>query len=81
LDECLPKAVFSIPEGTYLAWVDLNGYGMSEQELKRRISEAGVFVQFGEDFVDNGDCYMRVNLACPSSILREGLERICRALG
>lgn len=80
LDERLPKAVFSIPQGTYLAWVDLSGYGLSEQELKRRISQAGVFVQFGEDFVDNADCFMRVNLASPRAILREGLERICSAL-
>jgi len=80
LDERLPKAVFTIPQGTYLAWVDLSGYGLSEQELKRRISQAGVFVQFGEDFVDNAECFMRVNLASPRVILREGLERICNAL-
>jgi len=80
LDERLPKAKFSIAEGTYLAWVDLSGYGLSEQELKKRISQAGVFVQFGEDFVDNADCCMRVNLASPRSIVREGLERICRVL-
>lgn len=80
LDDRLPKAKFSIAEGTYLAWVDLSGYGLSEQELKRRISQAGVFVQFGEDFVDNADCCMRINLASPRSIVREGLERICSAL-
>lgn len=80
LCERLPKAVFSIAEGTYLAWVDLSAYGLPESELKRHISAAGVFVQFGEDFVDNADCFMRVNLACPRSILREGLARICRAL-
>jgi len=80
LAERLPKATFSIAEGTYLAWVDLSGYELSEQTLKQRISEAGVFVQFGEDFVDNANCCMRVNLASPRSVLREGLERICRAL-
>lgn len=79
-DERLPKAKFAVPEGTYLAWVDLSGYGLSEQELKRRISKEGVFVQFGEDFVDNADCHMRVNLASPRSILLEGLERVIRAL-
>ena len=80
LTERLPEAKFSIAQGTYLAWVDLSGYGLSEQELKRKISQAGVFVQFGEDFVDNGACFMRVNLASPRSVVREGLERICRAL-
>ncbi|MEA4869946.1 Cystathionine beta-lyase PatB [bioreactor metagenome] len=80
LEERLTKAEFSIPEGTYLAWVNLAGYGLSEQELKQRISQAGVFVQFGEDFVDNGACHMRVNLASPRGIVREGLERIARAI-
>lgn len=80
LSEHLPKAQFSIPQGTYLAWVDLSGYGLREQELKQRISQAGVFVQFGEDFVDNADCFMRINLASPRALIREGLERIARAL-
>ena len=80
LDERLPSARFSISEGTYLAFVDLSSYGLSEQTLKRRISEAGVFVQFGEDFVDNASCCMRVNLASPRSVVREGLARICRVL-
>jgi cystathionine beta-lyase len=80
LTERLPEAKFSIAQGTYLAWVDLSGYGLSEQELKKRISQAGVFVQFGEDFVDNATCFMRVNLASPRSMVHEGLERICRTL-
>ena len=80
LSDKLPQAEFSVPEGTYLAFVDLRAYCSDEQTLKERISRAGVFVQFGEDFVDNGACFMRVNLASPRSVVREGLERICRAL-
>ena len=76
----LPKAAFSIPEGTYLGFVDLRTFGLNEAQLKQLISSAGVFVQFGEDFVDNADCYMRVNVACPRSVLKEGLNRICSAL-
>ncbi len=78
--ERLPKASVSAAEGTYLAWVDLSSYGQDEQALKRCVSAAGVFVQFGEDFVDNATCFMRINLASPWSMLREGLLRICRAL-
>ena len=80
LADKLPKAVFRVPEGTYLAFVDLRAYCSDEQALKERISRAGVFVQFGEDFVDNGNCHMRVNAACPRSVLKEGLNRICAAL-
>jgi len=80
LAEKLPKAVFHVPEGTYLGWVNLAPLGLPEQKLKEFVSRAGVFVQFGEDFVDNGDCHMRVNAACPRSVLKEALERICGAL-
>ncbi len=80
LSQNLPKAAFSIPEGTYLGFVDLSAFGFSEQQLKERISRAGVFVQFGEDFVENGTCHMRINVACPRSVLKEGLARICGAL-
>ena len=80
LADKLPKAAFSIPEGTYLAFVDLRAYCQNEQQLKERISRAGVFVQFGEDFVDNGSCHMRVNAACPKCVLEEGLNRICDVL-
>jgi cystathionine beta-lyase len=80
LAEQLPKAVFQIPEGTYLGWVDLTALGLPEETLNEVVSRAGVFVQFGKDFVDNGDCHMRVNVACPRSVLKEGLLRICNAL-
>lgn len=80
LADKLPEAVFQIPEGTYLGFVDLRALGRNETELKKRISSAGVFVQFGEDFVENADCYMRVNIACPRSVLKEGLNRICSVL-
>lgn len=80
LADRLPKAIFQIPEGTYLGWVDLCALGLTEEALNEVVSRAGVFVQFGKDFVDNGDCHMRVNAACPRSVLKEGLERICNAL-
>ncbi|WP_274521261.1 hypothetical protein [Proteus terrae] len=31
-------------------------------------------------FVSNGDNYIRINLACPRTIVKEGLERIKNAL-
>ena len=80
LDARLPKAVFRIPEGTYLGWVDLSAYESNEEALDRRVSEAGVFVQFGSDFVDNANCFARINTACPRSVLLEGLERMCGAI-
>lgn len=76
----LPKARFRIPEGTYLGWVDLSELGLSEDALDRLVSGAGVFVQFGKDFVSNADCHARINIACPRKTLLAALERICDAL-
>ena len=42
----LPQAKFRIPEGTYLAWTDLRALGLSDAELKDRISRAGLFLEY-----------------------------------
>lgn len=80
--ENMPKAKFRIPEGTYLAWIDVSGYGLSEDELKAQISKSGLFLEYGSQFVHNGDGHIRMNMACPRSVveracvmLKEALER------
>lgn len=77
----LPKAVFRISEATYLAWVDISAYISKEENLPLFFAnKAGVLLEGGNMFVDNSDGYIRLNLACPKSVLEEGLKRICEAL-
>ena len=73
-------ARFRIPEGTYLAWVDLRGYGYTDEELKRRLEASGLFVEYASDFVDNGLGHIRINIACPRRVLEEALARLAAAL-
>ena len=80
LKEHLPKAVFRVPEGTYLAWVDLRGFGLTDEELKKRISKAGLFIEFGNEFVRDAEGFIRINVACPRSVLKTALERLRTAL-
>lgn len=81
LDKHLPKAVFHIPEATYLAWVNIDEYLPNEENLPLFFAnKAGVLLEGGNMFVDNSDGYIRLNLACPRSILEEGLKRICEVL-
>lgn len=77
----LPQAKFRIPEGTYLAWTDLRALGLSDAELKDRISRAGLFLEYADDFVRDGDGFVRMNLACPRSVLSRALKIFCEALG
>jgi cysteine-S-conjugate beta-lyase len=81
LDQHLPKSVFRIPEATYLAWVDISAYLLEEKNLPLYFANnAGVLLEGGDMFVANSDGYIRLNVACPRSILEEGLKRIAEAL-
>ncbi|MDI4646812.1 MalY/PatB family protein [Cohnella hashimotonis] len=82
LAELLPDAVVYVPEATYLLWVDLRAYGLSQEELGRLlVQEARVAVSGGGAFVSEGEGRIRINLATRRENLEEGLSRIARALG
>ncbi len=77
----LPAARVFPLEGTYLAWLDFRGLGLTDAELKRRIlQQARVWLDDGPMFGSGGEGCQRLNLACPRSILREALRRLAGAL-
>lgn len=77
----LPKAVFAIPEATYLAWINISAYFSDEENVALFFAnQAGVLLEGGNMFVSNAKGYIRLNLACPRSRLEEGLRRIAEAM-
>ena len=76
----LPKAVMTPVEATYLAWLDLRGYGYSCDEMAKRFRGAKVALTSGTFFGPEGEGFMRVNFACPRSQLIEGIRRLGAAL-
>lgn len=81
LERSLPNAGFTLPAATYLAWIDLSAYVPSGMNLTRLLLErAGVIVEGGEMFVDNAKGMIRINVACPRSVLMEALDRIGQAV-
>lgn len=68
---------YTKPEGTYLAWLDFREVECDYKELERKISEeAKVVLDGGSMFGTKGRGFIRINYACPRSILEEGLIRI-----
>jgi len=68
------------PEATYLIWLDFNHCGLSPEEVKHKlIHSANVGLNFGGDFGPGGEGFMRINVACPKSVLLNGLHRIKEA--
>ena len=64
MGEHLPKAVFRIPEATYLGWVDIGAYVEQGEDLPLLFAnEAAVLLEGGNMFVQNSDTYIRLNLA------------------
>jgi len=80
--ESLP-GVTSMPlDGTYLAWLDLWGTGLTMKEIVRRFQEeARLALNHGPTFGPGGDKHMRLNFACPRSMLDEALGRLVKAFG
>ncbi len=70
------------PEGTYLVWLDCRGLGIADpKELQKFFNEkAKVGMNAGYTFGPGGEGFMRMNIACPRSLLQEGLRRIEEAV-
>lgn len=78
----LPEAVFEIPEATYLAWVDLRRCIPEINDLPAFFADqAGVLLEGGDKlFVGNAEGFVRLNLAMPRAIIKEGLKRMVQAI-
>ncbi|MEG0283414.1 MAG: MalY/PatB family protein [Erysipelotrichales bacterium] len=76
LNENLKDAKFWLPEGTYLAWLDLSAYGDTNKIQERLIEEENMLIENGNIFGESGQGYFRINVACPQSQLEDCLNRI-----
>lgn len=69
------------PEATYMMWLDCRQMGMSGKDLHRFfIDRAGVGMNEGSAFGPGGEGFMRINLACPRSLVEKALKQIDRAV-
>jgi cysteine-S-conjugate beta-lyase len=81
LSHRLPRVTAAPLEGTYLAWLDTRGLGLTDDEVGAGIlGRAGVRLDEGRKFGTGGAGFQRMNLACPRAILAEALERIAFVL-
>lgn len=75
LKENMPKIKCQKPDATYLLWLDCRELGLDSAELEQFcLEEAGVAFDVGKWFGGEGDGFMRINIGCPRSILKQGLE-------
>ena len=65
-------------EGTYLVWIDITATGKISDELTGLLLKEGkVWVNSGTMYgKETGEGFIRINIACPRSMMMEGLRRI-----
>ena len=72
-----PEVKMHDHQGTYCLWLDFRAWGLSNKELEHfMVQKARLFLNEGYGFGDGGDGFERINVACPTRILEEGLARL-----
>lgn len=78
----LPKCKVMRMEGTYLAWIDCSELHIPSEEIEEMLMhENKVWVNAGSMYGAEGAAFIRINMACTSELLNEGITRIVNGLG
>jgi len=77
----LPFLHLTKQEATYLAWIDCRALARTSDELARLLeAQSHLLLSSGTTYGAAGDGYLRLNMACPRSVLLDGLNRMKKAL-
>lgn len=72
----LPEFPITRLEGTYLVWMDCSSLGMPSDALEHvLLDDARLWLNAGTMYGAEGEGYMRWNIACPRSVMLDGLNR------
>ena len=75
----LPQIPVTRLEGTYLVWTDCRALGISSDALQARLLEqTGLWLNSGTMYGDEGEGFLRWNIACPRTVLEDALNRFQR---
>ncbi len=81
LAEHLPQIKLVEPEGTYFAWLDCGGLGLTKEELDDLIiHKAKLWLDTGSLFGDCAAQFQRVVLACSRSIVVQAMQQLKQAI-
>ena len=73
----IPKIRTYAPDATYLMWLDCRDLGLDNQALHDfMIQKAGLGLNDGVSFGRSLSGFMRLNAACPRSVLQKAMEQL-----
>ncbi|MBU0928531.1 MAG: pyridoxal phosphate-dependent aminotransferase [Spirochaetes bacterium] len=68
-------------EGTYLAWIDFRGAGLSGDVGGELVERAGLWLDAGTRFGSGGSGFARLNLGCSRAVVETAADRLAEAFG
>jgi len=91
IDDNIPEIKTVKSDATYLVWLNIKNL---YQYLEHRVDggsiskyfsayireNTGLYISSGDEYGDAGEGFLRINIACPQSVLEEGLERLKKAV-
>jgi cystathionine beta-lyase len=81
LSERLPQIKMADSQGLYLLWLDFNSLGLSPEELETfLLNKAHLWLNQGYTFGHEGKGFVRLNTACPRSLLVKAMEQLEHAI-
>ena len=73
----LPVIKLVPSDSTYLLWLDCSALNVPSKVLSGFLRDnQGLFLSAGIDFGKNGDNFLRMNIACPQEVLKNGLAKL-----
>lgn len=81
LEENIPQIKLIEPDGTYLAWLDCSGLGLTAEKLNDLvINKAKLWLDAGDIFGKASEQYQRIVLACPRATLEKAMNQLKNAV-
>lgn len=81
LNANIPRIKAILPQASFLLWLDCRELRLSQKDLNALfVEKAGLALNDGEMFGEEGRGFMRMNVGCPRVILEKALGQLKRAL-
>ena len=69
------------PQASFLIWMDLRSLGLEHDKLLELVQDkAGLFMNDGAMFGEQGSGFFRLNVGCPRSVLEEAMGKLEKAI-
>lgn len=72
----IPQLTVTPSDATYLLWIYCGKIAKAKELAAWLRTKTGLFLSVGDAYGGNGSDFLRMNVACPRSILTDGLKRL-----